>query len=201
MRRQIIVLLVALMVPLAALAAYPEDYYGPPIPDGCMDVEAFVPDGWFLDRNPWSMPSPEEDIFWFGELCVESGIAMLEFTHLGSRRCYKYPWGMPGDPDVCYAGWLIEISTPDRHIMAWDPDFEIDWGFYIASVHFGDWLWSYESLTAIEGGDMIFVTGVFEYAQPLWYLESDNWTRWKFLVSPRTTKGFPMRRSAMRYGP
>jgi len=181
----------------SAVAAYPEDYFGPPIPDGCMDVQAYVPAGWFLDRNPWSMPSPEENVFWFGNLCVESGIAVLEFTQLGSRRCYEDPWGF----EECYAGWLINISTPDRHVMAWDPDFQVDWGFYLTSIFMGNWEWQYESLTASTGGNMVFVTGTFEYHMPLWFVESDNWTRWKFLVSPRTAKGFPLRRSVGRYGP
>ena len=192
MRRQIIVLLIALFLTGAVWA---------PLPEGCMEIEAYVPDGWFHDRNPWSMPSPEEGIFWFGTLCVEGGVAALEFTHLGSRRCYKPPYGVIGDPDICFAGYTIEISKPDRHVMPWDPDFPIDWGFYIASIFIGDWEWSYESLTAIEGMDMVFVTGVFEYHQPLWFVESDKYTRWKFLVSPRTAKAFPMRRSVGRYGP
>lgn len=167
-----------------------------------MDVEAFIPSGWYLDRNPWSSPSPEENVFWFGTLCVESGIAVLEFTHLGSRRCFDPPYGVIGDPQICYAGWSIEISSPDRHVLPWDPAFQIDWGFYIASIFIGDWQWSYESLTAIEGDDMIFVTGVFDFITPLWYAESDQWTRWKFLVSPRTAKAFPMRRvMGGRYGP
>ncbi len=200
MRRMIIVLLVALMVPLAALGAYPEDYYGPPLPDGCMDVEAFVPDGWFHDRNPWSMPSPEESIFWFGTLCVESGIAVLDFDRLGGRYCYEAPWGTIDDPPVCFAGWTIELSHPDRHVMAWDPNFEIDWGFYIASVHFGDWEWSYESLTVRAPFEWIFVTGVFDFITPLWWVESDTWTRWKWLVTPRTAKAFPMRRVGGRHG-
>jgi len=197
MRRNIIILCLLLVVPAGiVLAGYPEDYFGPPAPNGCIKVEAYVPSGWFHDRNPWSMPSPEETVFWFGELCVENGVAVLEFTQLGSRRCYENPWGL----EECYAGWLIEISKPDRHLMAWDPDFDIDWGFYLAKVHFRDWEWSYESLTASTGNDMVFVTGVFEFITPFWWVESDNWTRWKFLVSPRSAIGFPMRRIGGRYG-
>lgn len=84
--------------------------------------------------------------------------------------------------------------------MAWDPDFEIDWGFYLAKVHFGNWEWSYESLTASTGGNLVFVTGVFEFITPFWWVESDNWTRWKWLVSPRRAMAFPMRRIGGRYG-
>lgn len=199
MRRQIVILFVAVMMAGSLMAAYPEDYYGPPIPDGCMDIQAYVPDGWFLDRNPWSMPSPEEGIFWFGTLCVDGGVAALEFTQIASRACYKQPWGTREDPDICYAGWMVEIREPDRHVMAWDLDFQVDWGFYIASIFMGDWEWQYESLTVIEGDDMVFVTGTFEYHQPLWFVESDKWTRWKFLVSPRTVTGFPVRRSFARH--
>lgn len=201
MRRNIIILCLLLVVPAGiVLAGYPEDYFGPPVPEGCIDIEAYVPSGWFLDRNPWSMASPEENVFWFGTLCVEGGVAALEFTRLGSRRCYEAPYGVIGDPPICYSGWTIEISKPDRHVMAWDPNFAIDWGFYIASVHFGNWEWSYESLTAIEGVDMVFVTGVFDFITPLWWVESDQYTRWKFLVSPRTARAFPLRRSAGRVG-
>jgi len=202
MRRQIVVLFIIMVVSAGLVSAgYPKGYFGPPLPDGCIDIEAYVPHGWFLDRNPWSMPSPEESIFWFGTLCVESGVAVLEFDRLGWRRCYEQPYGVVGDPLICFSDWSIALSKPDRHVMAWDLDFEIDWGFYIASVHFGDWIWSYESLTAIEGEDMIFITGVFEFVVPFWWIESEDWTRWKFLVSPRTAKAFPMRRIGGRVGP
>lgn len=201
MRRQIVILFLAVLIAAPALAGYPQEYYGAPLPDGCMEIEAYVPSGWFHDRNPWSMPSPEEGVFWFGTLCVEGGVAVLEFDRLGSRRCYEAPWGMPGDPEICFAGYTIEVSKPDRHVMAWDLNFEVDWGFYIASVHFGNWEWSYESLTVVSPNEWVFVTGVFDFITPLWWVESDTWTRWKFLVSPRTAKAFPMRRSVGRYGP
>jgi hypothetical protein len=48
---------------------------------------------------------------------------------------------------------------------------------------------------------MVFVTGVFDFITPLWFVESDEFTRWKMLVSPRIAKAFPMRRIAGRYGP
>lgn len=196
MRRQIVILFLVLAVTGTVCAGYPPEYYGPRLPDGCMDIEAYVPSGWFHDRNPWSMPSPEEHIFWFGELCVEGGVAALEFTRLGSRRCYEDPWGF----ERCFASYTIPLSTPDRHVMAWDPNLEIDWGFYLASIHFDNWEWSYESLTASTLGNMIFVTGVFDFITPFWWTESDTWTRWKWLVSPRTAKAFPLRRSGGRIG-
>jgi hypothetical protein len=195
MRGQIVILALLLAMASPALAAYPEDYYGPPIPSGCMEVEAYIPDGWYLDRNPWSSPSPEESIFWFGMLCVEGDIAVLEFTSLGSRSCYEQLWGS----DICYAGWSIELNIPDRHVLPWDPDFQVDWGFYIASIFMGGWQWSYESLTDLGDGSFMFVTGVFDFITPLWFVESDDYTRWKLLVSPRTAKAFPVRRIGGRF--
>ena len=84
MRRQIIILSLVLMVAGFVFAGYPEEYFGPPLPDGCMEVEAWVPHGGFHDMNPWSMPSPEEGIIWFGTLCVDDPVAVLEFTQLTS---------------------------------------------------------------------------------------------------------------------
>jgi hypothetical protein len=182
------------------MAGYPEEYYGPPIPDGCIEIEAYVPAGWFLDRNPWSMPSPEENIFWFGELCVEGNVAVLEFTELGNRTCRETPWGTRDDEPLCFSGWTMKLSQPDRHVMAWDPSFPVDWGFYIASVHFDDWLWRYDSLTVTTGGDMVFVEGVFEFVTPLWWVESNDFTRWKFLVRERAAPAFALHRSAIRRG-
>jgi hypothetical protein len=181
-----------------AAAGYPEDYFGPPVPDGCMEIEAYVPSGWFLDRNPWSMPSPEEGILWFGTLCVEDGIAVLEFTSLAGRHCRESPWGTIDDPEVCYAWHMLDISNPDRHVMPWDPDFDPDWGFYLASVHAGEWIWFYESLTDNGDGSMTFVEGAFEFITPLWYVESDNYTRWKFLVTERETRMFGRRTTTGR---
>jgi hypothetical protein len=194
-----ILFVVAALCAGVASAGYPDDYFGPPLPDGCIEIEAYMPDGWFLDRNPWSMPSPEETIFWFGTLCVEGSVAVLEFTALAGRHCREAPWGVIGDPPICYSWHLVDIRDPDRHVMAWDPDFEPDWGFYLASVHAGEWIWFYESLTADpDGTHMIFTEGAFEYVQPLWFVESDDYTRWKFLVTERSTPMFGYRRSAER---
>jgi len=198
MRRQIIVLSLALLLVAGGVfAGYPEDYFGPPLPEGCIKIEAYVPSGWFLDRNPWSMPSPEESIFWFGTLCVEGPVAVLEFTELGSRYCK--PSIFNPNIEECYARTWLTISKPDRHVMAWDTNFEPDWGFYIASVHTGDWTWTYDSLTNNDNGTMTFVTGTFDFITPLWWVESDNHTRWKFLVSEKHTPNMKLtRRSASR---
>ena len=194
MRRSIVILSLLLVVSVGiAAAGYPEEYFGPPAPEGCIDIEAYIPAGWFLDRNPWSMPSPEEGIMWFGTLCAENGVAELEFTSLGGRYCQEAPWGTIGDPPVCFVWHMLDIREPDRHVMPWDPDFAPDWGFYIASVHLGEWIWRYDSLTNNDDGTMTFVEGAFEFITPFWYIESDDYTRWKFLVREKTSKIFGFR--------
>ncbi len=197
MRRQIIILFVLLATAMA-WGGYPDEYYGPPLPEGCSDVEAYVPSGGFLDRNPWSMPSPEEGIFWFGQLCVEGPVAVLEFTQLAGRHCTPSIYNP--SIDECFAWLWMNISDPDRHVMTWDPAFAPDWGFYQASVSAGDWQWYYDSLTNLGGDQRMFVEGVWEFFPPLIWEEFDGRTRWMFLVSPRTTPIFGIRHGASRVG-
>ncbi len=192
MRRQIIILIVAIFAIAGSLwAGYPDDYFGPPLPDGCTEVEAWVPAGGWHDMNPWSMPSPEESIIWFGTLCVDDPVVVLEFTRLGGRYCT--PSIFNPNIDECYAWTWMTITKPDRHVMTWDPDFAPDWGFYLTSIFAGDWTWFYESLTNNDDGTMTFVEGAFEFEQPLWYVESDDHTRWKFIVREKQTPAFGFR--------
>ena len=191
MRRQIIILSVLLFVGGLAFAGYPEDYFGPPLPEGCIEIEAYTPTGWYHDMNPWSGASPEEGIMWFGELCVEGPVAVLEFTKLGGRYCT--PSIFNPNIDECYAFPWFTISKPDRHVMTWQPEFGPDWGFYLTSVHTGDWNWIYDSLTNNGDDTATFIEGVFEFITPLWYVESDDFTRWKFLVSEAHTPIFGVR--------
>ena len=86
MRRHIIILLTLVAVAGIAYGGYPDDYYGPPILEGCIDIEAYTPTGWYHDMNPWSAPSPEEGVIWFGTLCVDGPVAVLEFTQLAGRH-------------------------------------------------------------------------------------------------------------------
>jgi hypothetical protein len=168
--------------------SYPEQYYGPRLPDGCIEIEAYIPEGWYLDRYPWSSPSPEENIFWFGTLCVEGDVAIIEFTELGPRRCRPAPWGTIEDEPICFSSWTLDIEN-DRHVMPWDPEFDVDWGFYIAQVFMGDWIWFYESLSVDESRNFfVFVQGAFEFITPLWYVESDEYSRWKFKVKERSVE-------------
>ena len=189
MRRQIIILSLALLLVAGAVfAGYPEEYFGPPLPEGCIEIEAYVPSGWFLDRNPWSMTSPEESIFWFGERCIEGPVAVLEFKSIAGRHCYESLFGF----EKCYAWHWSNISYPDRHVMVWD--FPPDSGFYLTSIFKGDWEWFYESLTNQGDGTFVFTEGVFDFVSPFWWLESDNYTRWKFLVTERHTPNMKLTR-------
>ena len=202
MRRQVVILFLALMISAVTVSGgYPEEYYGPPVLDGCIDIEAYVPEGWYLDRYPWSAVSPEEKMFWFGTLCVEGNVAVIEFTQFGGRVCREEPWGTREDNQLCWAWSLYNIANPDRHVMPWDPDFDVDWGFYLASVSIGEWDWAYDSLTNLGDGTFMFVEGVWHFAPPFWWAESDEWSRWKFLVTPREAKVFALHRSVGRRSP
>ena len=186
MMKKAIIALFALLIASAAFAGYPEEYYGPPLPEGCIEIEAYIPEGGFLDRYPWSMPSPEEVIFWWGTLCVEGDVAVIEFTDLGSRVCRENAWGSRDDVPSCYGWHKVDIHDPDRYVIPWDPDFEDDWGFYIAQVWNGD-VWLYNSVTNNDDGSMTFVQGGFDFVSPLWFIESDDYSRWTFKVKPKTS--------------
>ncbi len=196
MRRQTIILIIVLLMAGGVSAGYLEEYYGPPLPeapppDDCLEIEAWVPAGGFHDQNPWSMPSPEEGIIWFGTLCIEGPVAVLEFTRLGGRYCA--PSIFNPSIDVCYAWHWLMIGTPDRHVMAWDPAFSSDWGFYQAAVSAGDWIWSYDSLTNLGNDEFMFVEGAWRLFPPDFWEESDEFTRWRFLVREKVTPVFGFR--------
>ena len=199
MRRSIIILITVLLMAGGVFAGYPEEYYGPPLPEGCTEIEAWVPAGWFHDRNPWGMISPEEGIIWFGTLCVEGPVAVLEFKQLGGRHCT--PSIFNPSIEECFAWHWMNISNPDRHVMAWDPAFDPDWGFYQASVSAGDWMWIYDSLTNLGGEESMFVEGTWHFYPPLVWEESNEFTRWKFLMRERQTPTFGLRYGASRIGP
>ena len=196
MKRGSIIILFALLVTATTWAGYPANYFGPPLPDGCIEIEAWVPAGGFHDMNPWSMPSPEEGIIWFGSLCVDGPIAVLEFTQLGGRYCQ---WSI-FNPNIeeCYAWAWLTIGVPDRHVMTWQPEFAPDWGFYLTSLFVGEWTWFYESLTDNGDGTMMFVEGAFGYILPSWFVESDEHTRWRFTVREKQTPTFGYRAASTR---
>lgn len=197
MRRQIIVLLIALFLTGAVWAGYPEEYYGPPLPfEGCIEIEAYTPDGWYHDRNPWSSAPPSENVLWLGTLCHESGIAVLEFTHLATKYCYENPLGF----EECYAWMGFAINTPDRHVMPWDPSQDPELGFYQAMVSGGNWNYWYDSLTVNSDVEFVFVEGVWYFTTPFWWDENDDFTRWKFLVNEKVTPIFGLRKGGRRVG-
>lgn len=188
---------VFLLTSTLAFAQYPEQYYGPPLESaGCVEIEAYTPEGWYLDRNPWSAPSPEERFIWFGELCVDGPVAVLTFESFSYRVCHPTFYG----PDECMGWGVFVIRIPDRHVMTWDPEFETDWGFYQAAVQVGEWAWAYDSLTNLGDGTAMYSEGVWEFEQPLWWVESDEFTRWQFIVSERSTPVFTNRTAGLRVG-
>jgi hypothetical protein len=84
--------------------------------------------------------------------------------------------------------------------MTWDPALPPDWGFYQASVSAGDWTWFYDSLTNLGSGESMFVEGAWRLFPPYFWEESDEFTRWKFLMRERVTPTFGFRFGGRRLG-
>jgi len=199
MRRQIIILVaVILMAAGTSVAQYPEVYMGSPLPlaDGdCVDVEAYL--SCYLDMNPWSMPNPTGSFFLFGTLCLEGDTVVLTFEEMASRRCRSAPWGSVDDRPICdqYSA-LRPLRKISRHVLPWVGDSEI--GFYLSSVAATYPFFNYESFT-YEGNDVAtYVEGVFEFVTPLWYLESDLFTRRVYKIAPRTAEPLTILRGGAR---
>lgn len=179
MRKVFISIAIVLLLAAPAFAGYPEEYYGVPLEDGCFEIEAFIPEGGWHDMNPWGMISPEENIIWFGELCVENDVATLEFTQVGTRHCTSSIYNH--NIEQCWAWLFNPVGVSDPVVMFWDN------GFYLTSVDFGDNFYAYDALTVNADGTMVYVEGVFEFVTPLWFYESDEFTRTRYNVSERQT--------------
>lgn len=73
-----------------------------------------------------------------------------------------------------------------KHVLAWTPKYETELGLYLSSIQAQYPFWKYESFTYNGGNDGSFTEGVFEFVTPLWFFESDLFTRKKYVVSPKT---------------
>ena len=183
MRRQIIILVALFMFAATGFAGYPADYLGDPLADGCADVEAWITD--WHDMNPWGQRDPTGTYFLMGTLCVDGGVAVLDFTDLAWRWCHEAPWGTPGDPPVCEAWWVGEWRT-GRHVLAWDG------GVYISGIWFedddGGPIYYFDALT-YDATEKVarFVEGVFSLSS-MWFEDDDRYTRTTFVVRGRETE-------------
>ena len=180
-----------------AFAGYPDDYYGDPLPDGCIEVEAWITN--LHDMNPWGQIDPTGQFFLFGTLCVKPGsdVAVLDLSELARRQCYESPWGTPGNPLTCHAGSPREWRA-GRHVLAWDA------GVYISGVWIEDAdgapVYLFDSLTYdADAGTARWVQGAFLMSS-IWLTDDDRYTRTTWTVQPRQAEVL-MRRVAARVLP
>ena len=199
MRRQIIILIAVLLVALPLAAQYPGKYYEQPLPlanGQCVQVEAYL--SAYLDMNPWSMPDPTGAYFLFGTLCAEGDSAVLTFEEMASRKCRQAPWGSVDDKPICDQYFAVRpLRNIIRHVLPWVAD-NTGSGFYLASMAATYPFWNYESLTYHGNNCATYVEGVFEFVTPLWYLESDLFTRRVYDIAPRTAQPLTIRRGGER---
>ena len=184
MRRMIVILgVVLLMFTGLAYGGYPEDYHGDLLPDGCWDVQSTIID--WHDRNPWGQTDPTGVFFLFGSLCTEDGVAVLDLTEWGWRRCYEAPWGTPGNPPICNATYLGEWKW-SRHVLAYDT------GVYISGIwtedREGQGVYLFVALTYdADTNTARFVEGAFSLSS-IWFSDNDNYTRTTWSVEPWTAE-------------
>jgi hypothetical protein len=167
-----------------AVAGWPEGYQGDQLPDGCFGIEAEIVD--WLDRNPWGQVSPV-GVVAAGDLCVEGEVATLNIKYIVNRRCED------GAPPVCEYRVTVPFQEPIRVL----PFVQ---GAYIAYVHNDNSTAPYEALVwDLEADEGLFIDGVFDFVTPLWFYESDEYTRLVWKVSPRSEELiFPRARKGAR---
>jgi hypothetical protein len=177
MKRFLITLILIAGLAAPAAAGWPEGYQGDELPDGCFNIRAEIVD--WLDRNPWGMISPV-GVQAAGDICVEDGVATLNLQYIVSESCVESPWGVVGEDEVCEYRVRVEFSEPIRVLPFVS-------GAYIAYVHEDGDIVPYEALVwDAESDSGRFIDGVFDFVTPLWFYESDEYTRLVWEVAPRT---------------
>lgn len=193
MKRFLTLALAILFFAAPAVAGWPEGYQGDELPDGCFNIKAEIVD--WLDRNPWGVISPV-GVQAAGDLCVEDGVARLNIQYIVWEYCEEAPYGVIGDSEVCEYRVRVEFREPLRVLP-------FEKGAYIAYVHEDGNIVPYEALVwDLESDSGRFVDGVFDFVTPLWFYESDEYTRLEWLIEPRSGDlVFPnVRRGAERKG-
>lgn len=183
MKRLLSAIISVLLCAAPVLAGYPEGYAGDRLPDGCHEVEAWIVD--WHDMNPWGQYSPVGTNFWFGELCVDGDVAILEFESIGTRVCKQSPWGGFGNPEVCSSTWIGD-SNQWPYVLVYDQ------GLYESSVAIqdenGDPVLLFEALTYTEEQlEALFVTGAWKIVGTIFLEDDDRYTRTKWRIRQRQT--------------
>lgn len=165
-----------------AYAGYPADYIGDPLPDGCIEVEAWTVK--WHDRNPHGQVDPTGQHFFFGTLCVDPGsdVAILNLTEFAARYCREPAWGTYGNPLICRAGRVREWPA-GRHVLAWDN------GVYISGIWSeatdGAAIYHFDALTYdADTNTARWVQGTFSLSS-MWFSDDDRYTRTTRTVQPR----------------
>ena len=192
--KRFFILIACVLLASTAYAGYPADYIGDPLPDGCIEVEAWITE--WHDRNPWGQVDPTGQYFLFGTLCVKPGseVAVLELSELAWRHCREAPWGTPGNPPVCQARYAGEWRA-GRHVLAWDN------GVYVSGIWIEDAdgapVYHFSALTYdAETNTARWVQGAW-WLDVMWYVDDDRYTRTTWTVQPRQAE-YVMRRVTAR---
>jgi hypothetical protein len=177
MKKTLCAIVLILGFAATGFAGWPEGYQGDELPDGCFNIEAEIVE--WHDANPWGQRSPV-GVVAVGDICVESGVATLNFQYIANKSCYEPAYGVVGDPVVCEYRVSVSFSQPVRVLPFVN-------GAYIAYVHEEGDIAPYEALVWDADSDLgVFVDGVFDFVTPLWFYESDEYTRYVWEVSPRS---------------
>jgi len=199
MRRQIIILLTLLLMTLPVVAQdWPDSVAG----DQVEYMEAFETQMHlyeFHDMNPWSMPDPTGQYFYFGTLAFgndgSGNVAIIDLDSRAGRMCKEPPWGMPNPSLICYYYSQRRISF-FGYVLPWNEAAQ-------AYISYNDAYWgtsvvvlTYDAdnnTATLALGAMTLVGDEYE-----WDLTR---TIYRHLIEERTASPFLIRRGAQRRGP
>lgn len=175
MRKTLIVFGLALALAAPVAAGWPEGYQGDEIDQGCFPVALEISE-WY-DMNPWGQRSPV-GVQAIGDLCVDGGVATLSIDYIVNEVCNEPAWGARDQAPTCKYYVRVAFNEPARVLPFVD-------GAYIAYVIESGDIAPYEAL--VWDADVFrgrFIDGVFDFVSPLWFYESDQYTRVTWEVKP-----------------
>jgi hypothetical protein len=180
MRKTITFLLVTLAVLFGTATAdaqsWPEGYQGDEFAEGqCLDFEAEIVE--WLDRNPWGQRSPV-GVQAIGSLCMDDSVLHFAIHFIVHKTCVTAAYS-GGESQICEYQTVAKFREPGR-ILPWAN------GAYIAYVHEPNETAPYEAVVWDADSETgRFVDGVFDFVTPLWFFESEAYTRTVWEFKPR----------------